>query len=236
MTSSKKRPDDLSSTQDVAKVFFDLFSKRVSEVEQSLKRLSEDLEALKGSSQRSQMSDLVLLERIQRSEGLLLESLGWIKKVAESVSQSSGGVLNRSVPGGTGESGVPVRDELPLRISPIVSVKGELASLSAITTATEMQVLSLLAQKGPMGAPEIGRFVGRSREHTARLMKRLYQEGYVKRDQNRIPFRYSLMDRIRQGFAEKMTVSEPKAQSSDEVSGTTRVEEEEAPLAKPPPN
>jgi len=31
-------------------------------------------------------------------------------------------------------------------------------------------------------------------------MKKLFEEGYVKRDQSRIPFRYSLVDRVRASF------------------------------------
>jgi len=33
--------------------------------------------------------------------------------------------------------------------------------------------------------------VGLSREHTARLMKKLYEEGYLERETGKIPFRYS---------------------------------------------
>ena len=61
-------------------------------------------------------------------------------------------------------------------------------------------MLTLLAAEGPKSAPEIGRVVGRSREHTARLMKKLFDEGYVRRDQTRIPFRYSTVDRVKQSF------------------------------------
>src|SRR5207245_6929336 len=74
----------------------------------------------------------------------------------------------------------------------------ELGTLPSITTPTELQVLTMLANEGPKSAPEIGRIVGRSREHTARLMKKLYEEGYIRRDQTRIPFRYSLVDRVKQ--------------------------------------
>ena len=115
----------------------------------------------------------------------------------------------------------------PIPIGPIVSPSGETGSLSSITTPTELQVLSLLAERGPLSAPEIGRLVGRSREHTARLMKRLYQEeGYVNRDQNRIPFRYSLAERVRQSFAK------PAASMAKEASAGSEEKEE---AAAPPP-
>jgi DNA-binding Lrp family transcriptional regulator len=75
----------------------------------------------------------------------------------------------------------------------------------------------MLANEGPKSAPEIGRVVGRSREHTARLMKKLYEEGYIRRDQTRIPFRYSVVERVKQSFvkqetrdAEKEAISVPQ--------------------------
>ena len=87
-------------------------------------------------------------------------------------------------------------------------------SLNSITTPTELQVLTLLADEGPKSAPEIGRVVGRSREHTARLMKKLFDEGYVRRDQTRIPFRYSTVERVKQSF----TKAEGKEQERETVS------------------
>jgi hypothetical protein len=167
----------------------------------------------------------VLLERIQRAEGILEESLNWIKRVAELIPQrvnvTSTTPQSVSVP-------ISVYKARPQVLSrQIISPIGEAGSLSSITTPTEMQVLSLLSEKGPLAAPEIGRLVGRSREHTARLMKRLYEEGYVKRDQNRIPFRYALVDRVRQSFSKAGNTT---AQKEGKVEG-----EEEAEVAQRPP-
>ena len=65
-------------------MFFDSFSNRVSLVEQEVRRIVGDLEDLRASRERSQLSDLVLLERLQKAERMLSESLGWIKMVANS--------------------------------------------------------------------------------------------------------------------------------------------------------
>ncbi|MEM3153483.1 MAG: MarR family transcriptional regulator [Candidatus Bathyarchaeia archaeon] len=59
-------------------------------------------------------------------------------------------------------------------------------------TETELAVLEMLAAEGPKTAPEIKERIRLSREHTARLMKKLYEEGYLERDSNKIPFKYSL--------------------------------------------
>ena len=62
---------------------------------------------------------------------------------------------------------------------------------------TEKAVLELLAG-GPKAAPEVGRLVGKSREHTARMMKSLFEQGFVEREANRQPYQYRLNDKVRE--------------------------------------
>jgi DNA-binding Lrp family transcriptional regulator len=50
----------------------------------------------------------------------------------------------------------------------------------------------MLTAEGPKTAPQIKDRVKLSREHTARLMKRLYEEGYLERETGKIPFKYSV--------------------------------------------
>jgi hypothetical protein len=59
-------------------------------------------------------------------------------------------------------------------------------------TETEVSVLEFLISGGPKTAPEIKERVQLSREHTARLMKKLYEEGYLERETDKIPFRYTV--------------------------------------------
>src|SRR5690348_5253142 len=84
---------------DVAKLFFDSFSKRVDNVEVGLKMMSDEIEKLKGSADRSRLSDLVLLERLQKAEVLVKESLTWIRQTVE---------VSRQVP-----EALPAKEERP---------------------------------------------------------------------------------------------------------------------------
>lgn len=59
-------------------------------------------------------------------------------------------------------------------------------------TETELSALEILASEGSKTAPEIKDKIRLSREHTARLMKKLYEEGYLERDTGKIPFKYSV--------------------------------------------
>ncbi len=74
------------------------------------------------------------------------------------------------------------------KIEAVIPIRRE--SALAPLTETELSVLEMLAIEGPKTAPEIKVRIGLSREHTARLMKKLYEEGYLERDTGKIPFKY----------------------------------------------
>ena len=59
-------------------------------------------------------------------------------------------------------------------------------------TETELRVLKTLASNGPKTAPEIRDKIKLTREHTARLMKKLYEAGYLERSAQRIPYTYRI--------------------------------------------
>ena len=67
----------------------------------------------------------------------------------------------------------------------------------AALTPTERHTLEILRVEGSKGAPELGNLLKKSREHTSRLMKKLYMQGYVNRESNHAPFRYKLNDEVR---------------------------------------
>jgi hypothetical protein len=84
-------------------------------------------------------------------------------------------------------SEIPDATETHLPVMPIKRDKA-MASL----TDTEVAVLEFLSSEGPKTAPEIKEKVRLSREHTARLMKKLYEEGYLERETMKLPFKYSV--------------------------------------------
>lgn len=65
---------------------------------------------------------------------------------------------------------------------------------------TERDVVEVLLREGPKTAPDLGKRLEKTREHMARLMKKLYLEGYVDRDSNYAPFRYKLNEKVESVF------------------------------------
>jgi predicted transcriptional regulator/uncharacterized protein YukE len=175
-------------------------SRRVEQNEVLTKELSEQLQILSAKQARlgveGQGADK------ERLLGFMQDWMGNVKRVIEKVDGLQKNI--KSVEQEVEEMRVQV-DQLTLagQQRPGTSVttvgvvtKDTLANLSP----TEKQVLELLVQC-PKAAPEIGRLVKKSREHAARLMKSLFEQGFVEREANRQPYEYRLNDKVREVVA-----------------------------------
>ena len=67
-------------------------------------------------------------------------------------------------------------------------------------------ILKMLADK-PCTSREVQHAVGRTREHTARLMKKLHDSGLVSRDMNAKPFRYAITEAGQARLREKVAAA-----------------------------
>jgi DNA-binding MarR family transcriptional regulator len=81
------------------------------------------------------------------------------------------------------------------KIETAIPIKREKAL--APLTETELTVLEYLAAEGEKTAPQIKEQIKLSREHTARLMKKLYEKGYLERSASKVPFTYRLKEEMR---------------------------------------
>jgi len=88
-------------------------------------------------------------------------------------------------------------------IEAVIPIRQEKAL--APLTPTELAVLETLANEGEKTAPEIKAKINLTREHTARLMKKLYEAGYLERTTNKIPFAYRIKEEMRK-FLKKTEV------------------------------
>jgi DNA-binding MarR family transcriptional regulator len=64
-------------------------------------------------------------------------------------------------------------------------------------TETELAALRKITELGEGTVPEIKEHIGTTREHTARMLKKLYESGFVDRSTNAMPYRYSVRKEIR---------------------------------------
>jgi len=80
------------------------------------------------------------------------------------------------------------------KIEAAIPIKKEKAL--APLTETELTVLETFAKEGEKTAPEIREKIKLTREHTARLMKKLYEDGYLERDTHKMPYTYRLKEEM----------------------------------------
>jgi len=73
---------------------------------------------------------------------------------------------------------------------PILNLPPDQRSSFVKLTRTEKQIIQILLSEGAKTAPKIMGEISKTREHTSRLMKKLWQQGYIERGTNSIPFIY----------------------------------------------
>lgn len=89
------------------------------------------------------------------------------------------------------------------KIEAAIPIKKEKAL--APLTETELAVLEIIAKEGEKTAPEIRERIRLTREHTARLMKKLYEDGYLERHTRKMPYTYRLKEEMLKILKKKET-------------------------------
>jgi predicted transcriptional regulator len=92
-----------------------------------------------------------------------------------------------------------------VKIEGVIPIRREKAL--AQLTATELRVLEILTNEGQKTAPEIKKKIELTREHTARLMKKLYEKGYVERDETKTPYAYRIKEEMRKILKKTESIS-----------------------------
>jgi len=171
------------------------FSRELKRAAETLQTVSYKIEAASSRSTRAVKeleNRLKLLENkaeeLLKEREQMLKRLSDVEKQARDITESHKEILAKVSVIEEKTQKVSVSPELGIETAIPIKREKALAQL----TETELAVLEMLAAEGPKTAPEIKERIRLSREHTARLMKKLYEEGYLERDSSKIPFKYSL--------------------------------------------
>ena len=121
------------------------------------------------------------VEGIKEAQNKVMTKLVEIEKIKREV----------HVPEGNIEAAIPIKREKVLE--PL--------------TKTELLVLETIGKEGEKTAPEIREKIGLTREHTARLMKKLYKDGYLERDTHKMPYIYRLKEEMKKILNKRETSS-----------------------------
>lgn len=179
ITSFNKQLDRQETKIEAVKKRTAVASNRDSDIDERLGKLRKDLEALIEKQQSLPVMDNTIrrvdvLEKKVKEVGLSRKAI--LQKLGEIEAQRS-------------------RQESEVKIESAIPIKREKAL--APLTETELAVLEILATEGEKTAPQIKLAIKLSREHTARLMKKLYADGYLERSARKVPFTYRLKEEMR---------------------------------------
>lgn len=90
-----------------------------------------------------------------------------------------------------------ITEKYTSKISPIGKARSNSLMLNEKHNATEHYILKIIL-KDSLTSNEIKKAIGRTREHTSRLLKKLYELQLVNRDITTKPFRYKLTEQGRE--------------------------------------
>ena len=164
-----------------AKISIDKQKKEIEEIEYELENIQSQIEQNRRGLEYNQEKIDIVLENI-------ISILKINKKMSESIMNLNEKINNTTMS----------RQNLK---KPIQVMKKEIAENRSQynsdfktqqfnLTLTEQSIIQVLLDEGPKTAPQIQSNIGKTREHTSRLLKKLWQEGYIDRETHSIPYRY----------------------------------------------
>jgi len=166
------------------------FNKDVDALKNKIDKLDSKLQSLQIPEMDHVKSEIKSLsskiKELQDRYSVLEEKISEIKASADKLTRLSRSVTDQSKPT------LPTESIFPLKKETIFSL-----------TPTELKILEILATEGDKTVREIRNRIGLTREHTGRLMKSLYDKGYIERRTNRIPYVYRIKKEMKEFLAKK---------------------------------
>lgn len=183
----KQAQREYEGAKDLVKSITLGFTKQLARFTGTVKRIEEEAEdaqhaareALKTSSEA-----LVVARQGLEEKKRLASRLDETEKAMESVRTEIKRLAKSPKPLAQTEVGAPI----PIKRDAVLDQ----------LTMTEVEVLALIEELGEGSVPEIRERIKKTREHTARLLKKLYDRGFIDRNTSSMPYRYHIRKEIRE--------------------------------------
>jgi DNA-binding CsgD family transcriptional regulator len=167
------------------------FNKQLQRQEEQVDKVSYKVEALSKRSEdtatkveemENRMTDVAKFTEASETEKKLNADVETLKKRIDDITKAQEEITRHvsEIPEAKIEAAIPIKRERAL----------------APLTETELRVLELIAEGGEKTAPEIKDLIKLTREHTARLVKKLYEEGYLERNTTKTPYAYRVKEEM----------------------------------------
>jgi CTP-dependent riboflavin kinase len=167
------------------------FNKQMQRQEEQVDKVSYKVEALSKRSEdmtaklenvETQITNIAKFTEVSEAEKKLNVDIEDMKKRIDDVAKAQEEITKQvlEIPEANIEAVIPIKREHAL----------------APLTETELRVLEIIAEAGEKTAPEIKDLIKLTREHTARLVKKLYEEGYLERNTAKTPYAYRVKEEM----------------------------------------
>ncbi|MFQ6077254.1 MAG: MarR family transcriptional regulator [Candidatus Bathyarchaeia archaeon] len=184
----KQAQEEYEGARDMVKNITLGFSKQLSRLTGTMKRvtteaqsaLSDAREAMKTSSEALTRADESLTET-KKLRNRLEETERTVESIKQDIQNIKKGYAHPVVESEV-EAPIPLKQDMVLDQ----------------LTATEIELLGIIEELGEGSVPTIKDRIKKTREHTARLLKKLYENGFIDRNTSSIPYRYYIRKEIRE--------------------------------------
>ena len=196
----KRAQEKYESSRDVVRSITLGFTQQLAKLGRSILNLERD-----ASETRSIASDAMKVS--QEAMDTVSENDGARQRLAERISETESTLTG-------------MKEEMqklsrrtavaPARVEVDAAIPLEQGAVLDQLTPTELEVLALIEEMGEGSVPQIRERIDKTREHTARLLKKLFERGFIDRNTSGMPYRYHIRKEIReliQQQKEKMEIS-----------------------------
>lgn len=174
-----------------AKISIDNQKKQIEKIEYELENIQSQIEQNRGSLENNQEQIKIVLESI-------ISVLKMNQKISENIIRLNKRTNNLTMPRQNLSKQIHIVNEEIKEITENNSQQNSNFQTQQFNlTLTEQNIIQVLLDEGPKTAPQIQKNIGKTREHTSRLLKKLWQEGYIDRETNSIPYKYRPSNELR---------------------------------------
>ncbi len=184
----KQAQTEYEGSKDLVRSITHVFVSQVEKISKSIARMqrdASDAQHVAGEALDTSRDAIGAAEESREETKRLAERINDVDKSISSMREEIQKLVER-----------PAIAPVQARVEAPIPVEGD-AVLENLTE-TELEVLALIEEIGEGTVPEIRERIGKTREHTARLLKKLYERGFIDRNTSGMPYRYSVRKEIKE--------------------------------------
>lgn len=196
----KRAQEEYESSRDVVKSITLGFTQQLAKLGRSIVNLGRDASDARSIASEAMKISQEAMDTVSENDGERQRLADRISETERTLTEMNEEMQKLSRRPAVAPSRVEVDAAIPLEQEDVLDQ----------LTPTELEVLALIEEMGEGSVPQIRERIDKTREHTARLLKKLFERGFIDRNTSGMPYRYHIRKEIKeliQQQKEKMEIS-----------------------------